>query len=121
MPNTQGEVSIAIGGAKCYSVVGVTCLDIYRTQCPPNGGRIGNRVQITSGTAAVSANKDGSGEEPVIGDTREDDPPMREPEDLLCIANTLPNGFFGRTLWRKRAVAGVSLWYSRRGFSVEER
>ena len=78
-------------------------------------------MQITSGTAAVSANKDGSGAEPVIGDTREDDPPVRESEDLLCIENTLPDGFFGRTLWRKRAVAGVSLWYSRRGFSVEER
>ena len=94
---------------------------LYRTQCPPKGGRIGNRVQITSGTAAVSANKDGSGEEPVIGDTREDDPPLREPEDLLCNENTRPDGFFGGALWRKRAVAGISLWYSRCGFSVEER
>jgi glutamyl-tRNA reductase len=44
---------------------------------------------------------------------------MRKPEDLLCIENTLPDGFSGRTLWRKRAVAGVSLWYSRHGFSVD--
>ena len=119
MLNTTREVFIAFGGAKCYIESYGTFN--YRTQCPPKDGRIGNRVQITSGTAAVSANKDGSGAEPVIGDTREDDPPVREPEDLLCIANTLPDGFFGRTLWRKRAVAGVSLWYSRRGFSVEER